>query len=302
MLDFVGHHRKEFRFDRRFRALLGGSRKDLAAADRAGLPVPPGGLPHGARPGRAARSSSTTSARPCPRAGPPRSRSSGRLARDGASVTLASFLRSRARRSRTSTRARSLVGPARGRGSQRVRPRARTRRRCGARAAGCSTSTIAVRIDAYRRLLASTDAARCSVACRARAPALCGCSSRRSPTGRLTKATTLAGGVRLLWSHPQVRASCWSSSMCSTARRRPRARTLCHRHPDVPLQVHARYTRIEILAAFGIGDAREGRALADRRLLGEAGRRPTCSRSRSTRPAASSRRRRATATTRSAAT
>lgn len=25
-------------------------------------------------------------------------------------------------------------------------------------------------------------------------------------------------------------------------------------HPDVPLQVHARYTRIEILAAFGIGD------------------------------------------------
>ncbi len=25
-------------------------------------------------------------------------------------------------------------------------------------------------------------------------------------------------------------------------------------HPDVPLQVHARYSRIEILAAFGIGD------------------------------------------------
>ena len=26
------------------------------------------------------------------------------------------------------------------------------------------------------------------------------------------------------------------------------------RHPDVPLQVHARYSRIEILAAFGIGE------------------------------------------------
>jgi hypothetical protein len=26
------------------------------------------------------------------------------------------------------------------------------------------------------------------------------------------------------------------------------------RHPDVPLAVHARYTRIEILAAFGVGD------------------------------------------------
>jgi superfamily II DNA or RNA helicase len=29
VLDFVGQHRAEFRFDRRFRALLGGSRKDV---------------------------------------------------------------------------------------------------------------------------------------------------------------------------------------------------------------------------------------------------------------------------------
>ena len=39
-------------------------------------------------------------------------------------------------------------------------------------------------------------------------------------------------------------------------------------HPDVPLRVHARYSRLEILAAFGIGDARQGRAVADGRLLG----------------------------------
>ena len=36
-------------------------------------------------------------------------------------------------------------------------------------------------------------------------------------------------------------------------RDRPRPQALA-RHPDVPLQVHARYTRIEILAAFGVGD------------------------------------------------
>ena len=43
VLDFVGHHRTEFRFDRRFRALLGGSRKDLERADRAGFPFLPAG-------------------------------------------------------------------------------------------------------------------------------------------------------------------------------------------------------------------------------------------------------------------
>ena len=43
MLDFVGHHRKEFRFDRRFRALLGGSRRDLAAQIEQGFPFLPAG-------------------------------------------------------------------------------------------------------------------------------------------------------------------------------------------------------------------------------------------------------------------
>ena len=44
VLDFVGTHRKEFRFDRRFRALLGGSRADVERQVRARLPVPPGRL------------------------------------------------------------------------------------------------------------------------------------------------------------------------------------------------------------------------------------------------------------------
>ena len=43
MLDFVGHHRTEFRFDRRFRALLGGSRKDLVEQIEAGFPFLPAG-------------------------------------------------------------------------------------------------------------------------------------------------------------------------------------------------------------------------------------------------------------------
>ena len=43
VLDFVGHHRKEFRFDRRFRALLGGSRKDLEKQITEGFPFLPAG-------------------------------------------------------------------------------------------------------------------------------------------------------------------------------------------------------------------------------------------------------------------
>jgi hypothetical protein len=43
VLDFVGQHRTEFRFDRRYRALLGGTRKDLERAVGAGFPYLPAG-------------------------------------------------------------------------------------------------------------------------------------------------------------------------------------------------------------------------------------------------------------------
>jgi len=43
VLDFVGQHRREFRFDRRFRALLGGTRKDLQDQVEQGFPFLPAG-------------------------------------------------------------------------------------------------------------------------------------------------------------------------------------------------------------------------------------------------------------------
>lgn len=43
VLDFVGHHRTEFRFDRRYRALLGGTRKELEQAVRQDFPYLPAG-------------------------------------------------------------------------------------------------------------------------------------------------------------------------------------------------------------------------------------------------------------------
>lgn len=43
VLDFVGQHRREFRYDRRFRALLGGSRAHVAEQVKAGFPFLPAG-------------------------------------------------------------------------------------------------------------------------------------------------------------------------------------------------------------------------------------------------------------------
>jgi superfamily II DNA or RNA helicase/HKD family nuclease len=43
ILDFVGHHRKEFRYENRFRALVGGTRRELERQVREGFPLLPAG-------------------------------------------------------------------------------------------------------------------------------------------------------------------------------------------------------------------------------------------------------------------
>jgi hypothetical protein len=67
------------------------------------------------------------------------------------------------------------------------------------------------------------------------------------------RSTTLAEGLAALWMHPQVRAEMCELLDVLRERIDHVHRTLTS-HPEVPLQVHARYTRIEILAAFGIGE------------------------------------------------
>jgi len=69
----------------------------------------------------------------------------------------------------------------------------------------------------------------------------------------VTKTTTLEAGSELLWKHPEVRRELLELLDVL----RSRVAHLHHpleTHPDVPLRIHGRYSRIEILAAFGIGD------------------------------------------------
>ena len=155
------------------------------------------------------------------------------------------------------------------------------------------------RIDTYQRLLAEPDATDVERARRARAPTPPHARRRRHRSA-ITRETSAPGGHRPALgpsAGPQRTAA--SCSGCSTT-----GSTTCtlrsRRTPTAPLQIHARYSRIEILAAFGLGSG--AKIAAWQSGVYEARpRTPNCSRSRSTRAAAASPPRPATATTPSAA-
>ncbi len=65
----------------------------------------------------------------------------------------------------------------------------------------------------------------------------------------LSKDDSLEVGLALLWEHPQIRAELIELLSVLVDRINHHHNPL-HIHADVPLQIHARYTRIEILAAF----------------------------------------------------
>ena len=108
------------------------------------------------------------------------------------------------------------------------------------------------RIDTYRRLLAEKQWPRVdglSIRDRALTRMLVAPVADRA----LGKTTSLEEACALLWAHPQVRAEL-IDLLDVLARQIDHVHHPLVTHPDVPLVVHARYSRVEILAAFGIGD------------------------------------------------
>ncbi len=88
--------------------------------------------------------------------------------------------------------------------------------------------------------------------------------------------TALGDGAALLWSHPQVRAEL-RELLNMLAGRIAHVPVHLTSHTDVPLEIHARYTRIEILAAFGVGAGAKVPAVAKWSLLGvSSGSRSSC--------------------------
>jgi len=236
VLDFVGNHRREFRFDRKFRALLGSSRTELERDIKRGFPF----LPSGCHMELDAVSSEVV-LRSLRQAIPSGWRSRCGELRALGDVSMAGFLResgldlddiyagnhswSEMRRA-----AGLPTGPA---GPQET---------ALLRAVGRMTHIDDERrIDGYRRILAgeSTDEATLS-------------RLAQMLVGSLPAAhgINLEQSLRNLRDHPQVCAELLELLDLL-------ASNIDHVHaplaiPEVPLEVHASYTRAEILSAFGV--------------------------------------------------
>ena len=252
VLDFVGLHRKEFRFDRRFRALLGGSRQELIRQIEGGFAFLPAGC-HMELDAVASQQVLENIRSAVPSQWTAKAEELRQIAASssGGDVSLAGFLEESGIELEDvyqGTRSWSDLRAAAGLQNAPDGPdESLLRRACGR----LLHVDDAVRFEAYRAFLAM-DAGP--------APGSLATAERRllrmlvAPVvgGAVSKASSLAEGIDLLWRHPQVRAELGDLFDVLQARV-DHVHTALTSHPDVPLQVHARYTRLEIQAAFGIG-------------------------------------------------
>jgi superfamily II DNA or RNA helicase/HKD family nuclease len=251
VLDFVGHHRAEFRFDRRFRALLGGTRRDVERAVEQGFPFLPAGC-HVELDEKASEIVLRSLREAIPSRWQARVEELRSLRRDRPDLDLAGFLHESGlelddlyANGRSWSELREAAGaPVRPAG-----PHERALRRALGRLLHVDDEE---RIDGVRRFVAA-----------ASPPSVATMSERERRLARmlvatvaeqaLSRTTTLQEGVEILWRHPQVRAEL-VELLGVLEGRVDHVHAPLATHPDAPLQIHARYTRIEIMAAMGIGD------------------------------------------------
>ncbi|NRD62666.1 DUF3427 domain-containing protein [Corallococcus exiguus] len=251
VLDFVGHHHSEFRFDHRLRALLGGTRAEVIRQVEKGFPFLPAGCHlEFDRVASEIVLASIRSAVP--------SRWSEKVdelrgyAKGAAAVSLTGFLAETGLELEDIYSADKCWSDLCQDAGLPVLPAGpyepSLRRACGR----LLHLDDPARIDTYRRLLGS------EAAPKTEALSLVDRRMLRMLVASLvdkavTKASALEEGCAILWGHPQVRQEVLALLNTLSGRISHLPSPLVS-HPDVPLTVHARYTRIEILAAFGVGD------------------------------------------------
>jgi superfamily II DNA or RNA helicase/HKD family nuclease len=255
VLDFVGHQRKEFRFDRRLRALLGGTRNEIEKQVKDGFPFLPAGCHMQLDP--VATEIVLKSIR---EAVPSRWTAKVEELRAlhalvGARLSLVDYLAATGLDLidiYASDRSWSDLCQEAGVATLDPGPHERALRRACGRMLHVDDR---IRIGVFRRFLGD--------------PAVNELGDLSAHDRRLVRmlVASIAGEVLpkgmaledacgLVWSHPQVCRELLEIMDVLEA-------GIDHVHhplegnPDVPLQVHARYSRLEILAAFGVGsDAR----------------------------------------------
>jgi superfamily II DNA or RNA helicase len=244
VLDFVGMHRKEFRFDRRLRALLGGSRADVERQVRQDFPFLPAGCSFDLDP--LARDIVLRSIRD---AIPSTWRERCEELRSLGDVSLGEYLENSGlelediyARGHSWTEMRREVGLATG-------PR------------GASESVL---LRAVGRMLHIDDDERLEIYPRLlrkdAAPSIESLGPREqrllrmlvSSLTTLGTSTSFADAVAQIWAHPQVRAEL--AEVFALLPERVPYLSYPLDAARISLAVHARYTRTEILAAFGVGE------------------------------------------------
>jgi hypothetical protein len=244
VLDFVGTHRKEFRFDMRLRALLGGSRADVERQVRHDFPFLPTGCSFHLDP--VARKIVLDSIRA---ATPSTWRERCEELRSLGDVGYGEYLESSGL---------ELEDIYAGGHSW-----SEMRREAGLAAAPAGAEEAEL-LRAVGRLLHVDDDERLEAYARflggESPPSVEELSPREQRLLRMlvSSLTTLspsarfAGAVAQVWAHPQVRAEL--IEVLDLLRERVAYLDYPLGLPGVPLALHSRYTRTEIFAAFGIGD------------------------------------------------
>lgn len=251
VLDFVGHHRKEFRFDRRFRALLGGSRGDTIKQVLAGFPFLPAGC-HMQLDAVAKEIVLASIRSAIPSNWTAKAQELRSMTAQGKDISLAAYIEGTGLdledvyagdRSWSDLRAAAGLPVATSGNNE-----AALRRACG-RLLHLDDLN---RIETYQRLLAGSTPKVDQLSNHDRR--LLRMLIASIAYSALDGTTDLEAATDLLWSHPQIVGEIREILDIL------RSRVSHVQHPvegydDVPLRVHGRYTRVEILAGFGIGPA-----------------------------------------------
>lgn len=248
VLDFVGMHRREFRFDQRYRALLGGTRRDLERAMTSGFPFLPAGC-HMELDKVASDIVLRSIREAIPSTWPAKVEELRSLHRDRGSVALGEYLAESGLDVSdiyAGNRGWSDLREAAGLAVYAPGPHEVALRRGIGRMQHIED---AQRVSGYRALLRSPDAPDAGQVSEAEKRLIRMLVSNLASSA-IGKNDSLQEAIDMVWSHPQVISEL--TEVLEIA-----AGTASHLHraalPGVPLQIHGRYTRIEILAALGEG-------------------------------------------------
>ena len=251
VLDFVGTHRSEFRFDRRYRALLGGSRRDIEHAVVAGFPFLPAGC-HMQLDRKSSEIVLRSLREAIPSRWPAKVEELRSLRRDRGDLGLGAFLEESGldledvydgNHSWSDLRA-AAGAPCLPEG-----PNEKTLRRAVGRLLHVDDRT---RTEAYKRFASFSEPPSVS-SLPERDRRLLHMLISGLADQATSKGANLQQAVDLVWAHPQALAEIAELSAVLDSRI-DHVHVPLSTHPQSPLQVHARYSRIEILTALGLVD------------------------------------------------